>query len=415
MNRSVLIVLGVLAVVGAGLTIFLSDAEDVDKNDQAIAKLMDRAEYPWLTDGAQSTHSDHDGHDHEESAEPAKARPIPASSGPYPRVEVLDTSYNFGRQLLNSEPGKHQFTIKNVGEADLELQAGEATCQCTTFDVDKERIAPGEEAVVNIQWKAERRDPMFRHGGPVFTNDPEQPEIKFTITGKIDVAVELLPSDMWDAGNVYMDRGATLRAAVASSMLDEFEVESITTDSEFVSFDVTPMPPEMLASENWLSGYSVNVTVSENIPGGKFEEEVRIKLSCADEKLIIPLSARKHGRIRYLPTTGTFFDPEMMLLKFGTFPSTESRSGKILLIVDQAGMQEPLQITDIEASPSFLKASLEQDGEQAGDKRRYFLKIEVPSGKPRVQYSLSNLAKLRIHTNHPEGEIIPVDVFFSTN
>ena len=416
MNRSVLVVLLVLGLAGGGVVMLLS-AGGENSTDLGPIPPLGAADSKSWTDkvAAGNSAGAHDGHGHGDEADDNKPRPKASASGPHPKVEAIETSYNFGRQLLHSEPGTHEFTIRNVGEADLELQAGSATCQCTTFRVDKERIAPGEETVVFIQWKAERRDTSFRHGGPVYTNDPEMPEINFSVSGAIDVAVEVQPSGNWDVGNVYMDRPGKVQTVIGSKMLEEFQIESINAGTELVNFDVRPMTAAELERDGFLSGYAIDVTVSKDVPGGKFNDEVRIAVSCSEEQLVIPLSARKHGRIRTLPTTGTFYDPEPMLLKLGVFSSTESRSGKILLIVDQAGMEESLEITEVEANPSFLTARLEPDGEQSGDKRRYFLTIEVPAGKPRVKYGVGDPASIRLHTNHPEGEVISIDVLFSTN
>ncbi|MCA9033869.1 MAG: DUF1573 domain-containing protein [Planctomycetaceae bacterium] len=419
MNKSIVVAVGVVGLIGAGIVLFLSDGQSTEKllSDPSTPS----AEYPWLPGNQPDLAADdHAGHDHslsgpEADDEKEKPRPKIAGKGPYPKAEVPETLFDFGRQLLHSEPGQHDFTIRNTGEADLELVAGEATCQCTSFDVNKARIAPGEEAIVHIRWKAERRDVTFRHGGPVYTNDPENPEITFNVTGAIDEAVEILPSSQWDVGNVYADRNGKVQTAFASRMVDSFEIESIEADSEFITVETTPMSQEMLARDDWRCGYSLTVTVSNEIPNGSFQGKVSAKLSCSDEKLIIPVTARKQGRIRCLPMPGTFFDPEIMLLKLGVFSASESRSGKILLLVDQEGLEGPLEITNLEASPGFVKATIEPDGDQSGPKRRYILTVEVPAGKPRVKHTMGNLASLRIETNHPKGETIPLDILFSTN
>ncbi len=123
-----------------------------------------------------------------------------SETGPWPKAEVPDLNHHFGRMQLHSTGGHHEFVIRNKGEAILELVAGKATCQCTKFTVRKDKLAPGEETIVDIDWKAETKTPAFSHGGPVFTNDPKMPKIDFVVEGIIDAAIDVFPNrcGMWE-------------------------------------------------------------------------------------------------------------------------------------------------------------------------------------------------------------------------
>lgn len=356
--------------------------------------------------------SDAAAHDHEHDEEP---RPQPSEAGPWPQAQVDELVFNFGRMQVGQAPGEHRFLIRNTGEAELILQAGKATCQCTKFSVEKTRLAPGEETFAVISWKVESRNAMFRHGGPVYTNDPQNTTLDFAVEGVVDVAVEFFPGSEWNVDNVYRGRPGKMEGIIASRIHENLEITSIRADSEHVRFEVLPLPTETLLKEKFLSGYRVVVEVSDQIPGGPFEDKVQIALSFSDQLFEVPLKARKLGAIRYLPTPGTLFDPELMLLKLGTFAAVQGRSAQIMLVVNQEGMEEPLQVVSSEQTPSFLKTRLEPTGAPAGATHRYLLTIEVPAGKPRVQHTLDNLASVRLKTNHPDGEIIDIDVLFSTN
>ena len=155
--------------------------------------------------------------------------------------------------------------------------------------------------------------------------------------------------------------------------------------------------------------------VSADIPLGAFSDVVTIKLDCLDRELVIPLKARKNGEIRYLPTPGTTFLPDQMLLRLGIFPASQGASGKILMIVNHDHLNEPLQLTEIAAKPSLLKVSLDPTGPATGVTRRYTLTVEVPPGRPRAQHPEGDFATLVMKTNHPTGESIHLDVFFSSN
>ncbi len=342
-------------------------------------------------------------------------RPVIAREGPWPKAVMDEVEFNFGRMQVGERSGQHTFVIRNDGEADLELVAGKATCQCTLFSVEKNRIAPGEETGVVIQWKLESPNPMFRHGGPVYTNDPNAAIIDVAVEGVVDKPLEIFPAGDWNVESVYVDRPGRIQGRIVSRIFDQFEIKDIRANSEHVSLNVNPMSAEMLSKEQWLSGYTIDVEVSTEIPGGAFQDSIQITLDVGDKQLVIPVKARKMGTIKYLPTPGTMFDVEMMLLKLGSFSSTEGKSGKLMLIVNHEGFDEPLQIVSQESVPTYVRAVLEPASETVGNSRRYFLTIEVPPGRPRVQHTLANLGNIKLQTNHPSGEVIQLDLLFSAN
>ena len=144
-------------------------------------------------------------------------------------------------------------------------------------------LKPGEETKLVIDWKAGAApDRAFRHGGPVYTNDPENAEVKFTVEGAIDMPVEVLPNQ-WSVGNISLDRTGTFRAAIGSRLTDQLEVESVESPSGKVSVRVDPMRVEELATEKWAKGFSLDVEIAADIPVGKFEEDIRINIKGVDQ------------------------------------------------------------------------------------------------------------------------------------
>lgn len=397
----------VLTLAGmAAIVVYRGPAQDKDK-------------LPWGAAAAAGSDAWKDGREKNAAAEVSvqsdSERPAASSSGPWPVATAEKMVFNFGRMQVGQKPGEHRFLIRNDGEADLELVAGKATCQCTSFRVEKPKLAPGEETYAVLTWKLESRNSMFRHGGPVYTNDPKNTTLDFAVEGVVDVAVEFLPSSEWNVGSVYRDRPGKMEATIGSRVHEKFEIKSLTASSKWVHFDVVPLSAEALQKEQFLSGYNVTIEVSSEIPGGTFEDKAVIVLDICEPIFQIPIVARKMGTIRCLPTPGTLFDPETMLLKLGSFSAAQGRSGKIMLVVNQEGLNEPLSITSAEAVPSFLGYKLEPTGDPVGQTRRYFLTVEVPPGRPRVQHTMANLAQLKLNTNHPAGEVIVLDMLFSTN
>ncbi len=408
MKKPLFVVVGTMVAAAVVAAAILSSGGKSDANAYSLSASRAPGTSPAAALRTAGSAAKHD-------PQPEVKRPVVKKSGPLPVAEVRELVYGFGRMQVGTKDGEHTFIIRNGGEADLELTAGKATCQCTTFSVERETVPPGEESRVFIRWQAKRKDLMFRHGGDVYTNDPKNPTLNFAVEGAIDEATELLPSTDWDAGIVYRDRPTSFKAFVGSRVFEKFAIESIGAESEFVTIEVQPYEKNPLSSDTWLCGYHILVHVSADIPLGSFSDVVTIKLDCLERELVIPLKARKNGEIRYLPTPGTTFLPDQMLLRLGIFPAAQGASGRIMMIVNHDHLNEPLQLTEIEAKPSWLKASLEPAGSATGVTRRYTLTVEVPPGRPREQHGEDNFATLVMKTNHPTGESIHLDVFFSSN
>ena len=342
--------------------------------------------------------------------------PVVSKTGPWPKIVFDETTYSFGRMAVDSH-NEHTFIIRNEGEADLIMKEGKTTCKCTKFAVESKVLKPGEQTKLVIDWKAGNApDRAFRHGGPVYTNDPKNTEVNFVVEGAIDMPVELLPN-LWSVGNMNLDKTGTLRAAIASRLTDQWEVESVESPSGKVTVKVSPMSVEEIASEKWAKGFQFDVEIAADIPVGKFQEDIKINLRGVDQVPFVTakLTARKYGNFILQPLEGAMFLPDKMVLHLGQFPSSEGRHVKLLLIVNEKDMTDPFQITDIEADPPFLKASIEPLGNSTGSVHRYAVEISVPPGRPHVQKTEFKSGHITIHTNHPSKEAIHAEVLMHSH
>jgi hypothetical protein len=344
---------------------------------------------------------------------PKAVKPDISASGPWPVAKVMVTTFNFGRMAVGDSIGEHSFVVRNTGEADLILKAGDATCQCTSFKPKDEIVRPGAETSIDIKWQTKHANPSFRHGGPVYTNDPKNPEIEFHVEGIIDEAIVALPSLIWDVGSIQKDTQASMTAVIASKVHEEFQIESLTAETSHVHLTPRPMSSDEKKNGEWLSGYVVDVKVDSDIPAGTFIDNIRMKVDVLKDSRTFQLRALRVGKVRFLPAPGSMFEPEGMLLKLGTFRSSVGGSGKMMLIVDHSASEEPLQVEIVEAKPPFLKAVLEQSGQRINGIQRYLLNVEIPP--QRKHNALVAPAHIDLRTNHKEFPTFRVFVKFNSN
>ncbi len=402
MNKPLLIV-GLMLALGAavigGVVVLGSHApKDVHLSTDGL-KVPDRFPAP-KQDGAGTTVD----------------RPAFSDSGPWPKLAYDETNFAFGRMAIKAE-NSHAFVIRNEGDADLLMKTGKATCKCTTFSVEKDVLKPGEETNLVINWHGGASpDRAFSHGGPLYTNDPKNNEVMFTVKGAIEMPVEMLPQ-LWSMGNVSLDKVGTLTAAVASKLHDQFEVESVECASKYVSVTDHPMTVEEKAKDHYVSGFRLEVVLAADAPPGKLDEEVKINIKGIDgmPSIVVQLTARKSGNFILQPLDGAMFVPDKLLLQLGQFEASVGRDVKLLLIVDEKDMTEPFQITDVEANPPFLKAKIEELGKSSSTVHRYAVHISVPPGRPHTQKTETKPGHIKITTNHPSKEGISLEVLLNSH
>lgn len=340
-------------------------------------------------------------------------KPVPSSSGPWPKLVAEDLHYEFGRMLVGSRKD-HTFTIRNEGDAPLELLAGMPTCKCTEFELADTVVAPGESTTLFIQWHGKTRTSAFQHGGPVYTNDPNHESIRFDVSGIVDSALATQPSGNWNAGIVNSEGPVTFDGLVLSHVLPTLTIEDVSAETDLTSVDVEPLDEEELAKNEALSGYRFHVTVSPGNSSGIQKDTITVVTSEVDEALTIPVRASRLGALRLSPARGTRFAPATNTLIMGQFPASQGREAELILVVDQQGGEEEFQLTEIETKPSALKVSLEPIGAPTGVVARYRFRVKVPQGGLRMEHTQKDPATIFCRTNHPTGEEIRLNVAFST-
>jgi hypothetical protein len=106
--------------------------------------------------------------------------------GAAPQVAVSPSSYDFGR--VGPEPVTTVLDIRNEGDGPLQIESVTTSCGCTTAQVGRQTVAPGEVADLTVTF-----DPQA-HAGVVGrfvrfvylrTNDPARPEVEIQINAEV--------------------------------------------------------------------------------------------------------------------------------------------------------------------------------------------------------------------------------------
>jgi hypothetical protein len=112
-------------------------------------------------------------------------QPVP-SDVPMPRLDMLSTSYDFGR-VYGHWDVTHIFALQNTGTADLIIGNLVTSCGCTTAELSSDVIPPGQRADLTVIFDAGFHE---THGEVVrvvwfATNDLTQPWVEVRITADV--------------------------------------------------------------------------------------------------------------------------------------------------------------------------------------------------------------------------------------
>ncbi len=329
---------------------------------------------------------------------PADPGPKVSPTGPYPKAVTPESDYDFGaaQHMTN---GTHTFVVRNEGEAPLIVVArkGDSSCQCTLGTVDgDEPIPPGGEQTVTLEWTIKADVPVFRQWAKIRTNDPERKEIELSIHGRVEKLLAVVPSEVWEVGEIRADEGATATGAVYSGLLDNFKIESATCTNPAVSVTWEPVSAEKLAEKNAKSAYEIKVHVNPNVPVGPFSEQVDVAIA-GDHKLNFRVKGVRPGPI---DVVGLGWHPASSTLALGEFPADKGKNAKLFLYV--RGFDGELEIKSVKSDKSPAKFTLVRDEKFEGATKRYELKIEIPPGTP-ADHRRSKSAKISFEFNHPDA------------
>ena len=105
-----------------------------------------------------------------------------------PQITVDDNVYQFGT-VLEGVVVTHTFVLTNAGDETLQIGNVRTSCGCTTTDLAKKSLAPGESVNLNAVFDS------VGYGGRTVTkmiyvesNDPAHPELVLQIKGTVNRA-----------------------------------------------------------------------------------------------------------------------------------------------------------------------------------------------------------------------------------
>jgi len=102
-------------------------------------------------------------------------------------VELSATEFDFGT-VPNTGPVSHTFQVRNAGQGTLRIDGASTSCGCTTAEIARGELAPGESTGLTVSYDPLAHDSAlgeFLRIVYVRSDDPEMPEATLTIRVRV--------------------------------------------------------------------------------------------------------------------------------------------------------------------------------------------------------------------------------------
>jgi hypothetical protein len=162
---------------------------------------------------------------------PAAAPAAAESKEAAPRLTIVDPVKDFGT-VPRGEKLDWVFSIKNTGNADLQIIAARPGCGCTVADFDKV-VKPGETGKVTAHVDTTNFAGPIAKSVTVETNDPATPTSQLTIHAIVKPYVEAFPAG-FVRFNMLQGDSESQSVTLYSEEDDPFEITKIEVPGEWV-------------------------------------------------------------------------------------------------------------------------------------------------------------------------------------
>ncbi len=323
-----------------------------------------------------------------------------SEDGPQPKIEMESHTYTFDRLAVGASD-RHEFEIRNVGDAPLKLAVGPRTCKCTIGKLAAEEIAPGESAAVEMEWHPLAPSEMFSQTATIWTNDPLQPKLDLAVEGMVVPTFMTMPEGTWTVGMLSEGQSSSVTGHVLSMLTEDFEITSIETSAEYVTATERPLTEEELKASRALSGYEVTCEVRPEMAVGQFNEQVIVKTNVEEApEFKFQIQGSRMGPFHIV---GSGWFQARQLLEMGRFQADAGKSVKLSLFV--MGADETLEFAEPQVEPPILNVILVRDENfgGAGGRQRFLMTVDAPAGLTPGRWSDDSAVQVTLNSNHPEA------------
>jgi hypothetical protein len=246
-------------------------------------------------------------------AKPAAAKSetkasAPAAAEKAPRLTIVEPLKDFGT-VPKGEKIDWGFTIKNTGDADLQILAARPGCGCTVADFDKV-IKPGQTGKVTAHVDTTAFNGPIQKSVTVESNDPTTPSAQLSIHAIVKPYVEAYPAG-FVRYSLLQGEADTQSFTLYSEEEEPLEITGIDVPGDYVKATYAKIDkPADLATVGRAgqNQYKVSITVGgPTAPIGPLADKIRIRTNSKHQpEYLVSVTGLVRPTLRVEPTAVNF-------------------------------------------------------------------------------------------------------------
>ena len=193
-----------------------------------------------------------------------------------PQLVAEQLSYDFG-EVLQGGKVDYTFRFRNAGDEVLEVGNVRSSCGCTAALLSTRRIAPGDMGELQATFDSTRFQGAVSKLISLDSNDPQQPQISFSLFGDVKAELILQPERVnWGAVKTNQLLESQLTISNLSSQIIRLESPKSTNPAVSAELSAMQIPPggqvelrlsaQLPGDQSRLGGYVIITTDYANYP-----------------------------------------------------------------------------------------------------------------------------------------------------
>jgi hypothetical protein len=191
-----------------------------------------------------------------------------------PRIFCEEPTFDFGSRD-SSETVDHTFVLKNTGTADLEIKRVQPACGCTTAELEKKIVPPGEVSRISGKLSLAGRIGELQKPILIESNDPQNPALQLVMKGIVGADFEISPSTMV-LREVSPEAPATASVIVKSLKNEKFEIIDAKSESGKLIVRWDKFPDE--------NAFQLTANSEERFQSGQYGDKITVEINHPTQK-----------------------------------------------------------------------------------------------------------------------------------
>lgn len=156
-----------------------------------------------------------------------------------PKIEIVGgDTYDWGIVSVKNDPLTTKMQVKNVGDQVLSITEVKAACGCTSTNVGKSDLKPGESTFIDITLRTSGLANNLHKTIRIGSNDPETPSKIIHIRANVVALLQLSPTPYFTYQNMQVGQSAIGKLRLKNNSTVPITISDPEVDPKNIEFSI---------------------------------------------------------------------------------------------------------------------------------------------------------------------------------